>query len=411
MLSSLEPRIKPIEYLLVFLFIVNCGFSSANLIPFKNYFIILIGGFTLLRKGVHHLDGIKVLVTIVISCLAIKMYHGGAPTQFLNIFILNSIAGFITLSALRDKFRYAFFKIMYILALISLFGFGIFFITGYAIDIPFLDEKNTYKGFFLYAIRINEMERIRNCGPFWEPGAYAGYIIITFLLFYEDLNELYSKYKNECRILIITLITTFSTQGYAVAFIFVITLLIRRTSRKKLIKTFVKVSIVVIVMLGAASSVPFLRDKIVEQYTLATSWKDEESLLSANRFTTTMLDFYNISKSPFWGNSEDQQRLYGEFSTITYMISGEDSGTYASGSGTTLFIAQYGLILFMIYFCSCYKSLCKYYGEKRPTIFVTILLLALGQCEIYIFKIMYISLPYLFLTATQNVKLNKIRRK
>lgn len=411
MLRSLEPQIEPIEYLLVFLFIVNCGFSSANLIPFKNYLIILMGGFLLLRKGGHHLDGVKILIVIIISCLTIKVYHRGAPTQFLNIFILNSIAGFIAFSALRDKFRYAFFKIMYILALISLFGFGIFFLTGYAIDIPFLDENNTYKGFFLYAIRTNEIERIRNCGPFWEPGAYAGYIILTFLLFYEDLSTLYSKYKNECRILIIALITTFSTQGYAIAFIFIITLLIRRISRIILIKTFVKASVVVIVMLLVASSVPFLRDKIVEQYTLSTSWKDEKSLLSANRFSTTMLDLYNISKSPFWGNSENKQRLYGEFSTITYMISGKGSGVYASGSGTTMFIAQYGLILFVIYFYTCYKSLRKYFREKRSTIFVIIILLALGQCEIYLYKIMYISLPYLFLTATKKIKLNKNIRK
>ena len=378
MLRSLEPQIEPIEYLLVFLFIVNCGFSSANLIPFKNYLIILMGGFLLLRKGGHHLDGVKILIVIIISCLTIKVYHRGAPTQFLNIFILS---------------------------------FGIFFLTGYAIDIPFLDENNTYKGFFLYAIRTNEIERIRNCGPFWEPGAYAGYIILTFLLFYEDLSTLYSKYKNECRILIIALITTFSTQGYAIAFIFIITLLIRRISRIILIKTFVKASVVVIVMLLVASSVPFLRDKIVEQYTLSTSWKDEKSLLSANRFSTTMLDLYNISKSPFWGNSENKQRLYGEFSTITYMISGKGSGVYASGSGTTMFIAQYGLILFVIYFYTCYKSLRKYFREKRSTIFVIIILLALGQCEIYLYKIMYISLPYLFLTATKKIKLNKNIRK
>lgn len=71
-----------------------------------------------------------------------------------------------------------------------------------------------YKIFPLYTWGWNEIFK-RNSGPFWEPGAFQGFINIAILLiiFYMDNIK---KAKTKIIILIITLLTTQSTTGYIV---------------------------------------------------------------------------------------------------------------------------------------------------------------------------------------------------
>lgn len=383
------------DYLLVFLFVITCGFSSESLIPFKNYLLIILSGVYGAYKMKLNYRALFFMILLIISSLLIKLIHADSPTIFLNNFILNSIAGFFLFSAERWKFRLVFLDIMYVLAFISLICFTLYLFGGYIVHIPQLNSNSNYRGIFVYAIRLNEITRMRNCGPFWEPGAYAGYILITFMLFYEDLRWLYDKHRKKVFVLLAALLTTFSTQGYVIALLLILSLIIRGTSKKLIINIIPKLVVSIIVIAAVASTIPFMREKMANQLTLAFSWKDDESLRSANRFSTTMLDIYNISKSPLWGISEDYNKLYGEFSPIVSIY--KRGGVYASGSGNTLFMAQYGILLYALWLILSYKSLNLFYKEKKSALLVLFLLIGLGQCEIYIFKIFFICLPYLFL--------------
>lgn len=54
----------------------------------------------------------------------------------------------------------------------------------------------------------------RNCGMFWEPGAFAPFIVFALAILILEKNEGISRRYLKILILIITLITTFSTTGY-----------------------------------------------------------------------------------------------------------------------------------------------------------------------------------------------------
>ena len=58
----------------------------------------------------------------------------------------------------------------------------------------------------------------RNCGPFWEPGAFQGFLNLS--LFFElTMKQFRDKFwKIRVIILIVTIVTTFSTGGYVVLF-------------------------------------------------------------------------------------------------------------------------------------------------------------------------------------------------
>ena len=57
---------------------------------------------------------------------------------------------------------------------------------------------------------------LRNPGMFWEPGAFAGYIVAAFMLFIGRLDEMWKKHRSSVLILLVALLTTMSTTGYVV---------------------------------------------------------------------------------------------------------------------------------------------------------------------------------------------------
>ena len=59
----------------------------------------------------------------------------------------------------------------------------------------------------------------RNGGMFWEAGAFAIYINIAFFLYLGNLKRIVSKYPWRTIIMVIALITTYSTTGYLLFFL------------------------------------------------------------------------------------------------------------------------------------------------------------------------------------------------
>jgi len=228
-----------------------------------------------------------------------KIKFGVYNESMVNVTVL-ILAGFITMSSMGERFRYALFQWMYWLCFVSIVCFIVMRVLGYIMSVSFL-STDSHPGIFLWNVRLNEIILGRNCGPFGEPGAFSGYIIMTFALFFNDLEQLWKEKRMQCIVLIIALITIFSTQGYLTAFVFVmIKLLVRTNSRKR--KYNLCFGIVFVFIGGIVyQSTPFLQRKINDKLMLVSDWEDDESILSANRFTTTMIDIMNIERNPLWG--------------------------------------------------------------------------------------------------------------
>ena len=62
-------------------------------------------------------------------------------------------------------------------------------------------------------------EFLRNCGPFWEPGAYQGFLNLSLFYLIITFSSFTKQWCTKIAILVVTIITTFSTGGYIAFFV------------------------------------------------------------------------------------------------------------------------------------------------------------------------------------------------
>ena len=325
--NNLRFKLTWTDYLLAFMFALLGGFQNAGLIPAKTYILGGLGLYYLVRypKDANRANVLLCMLSyVVIGLLHIYIYDYVSKRTLLEIPLL-ILSGYFIISILGLKFRYALLQVMTILAIVSIFFYLAMLLVGYIPHSPL--STTLYPGnAIFYVVRYNEMALFRNCGPYWEPGAWGGYIVMTFLFFFDSLKELWNKYRKHVIILVVALITTRSTQAYLCAFmLFSFYLIGNRINMKTLFMCLALFAFSFI----AYTSLPFLREKIDEQIILTTDWEDNHSLLSANRFTTTMLDIYYIKKHPFIGNTDDPIRRYGDHSFVLQVI--ENQGGMEQG--------------------------------------------------------------------------------
>lgn len=383
------------KYILVFLFLILCGFPSGELLPAKTYLLSLIG----IIYFIHNKHKIpKTIILYIFSYVIIGFiqakYWGFYSKRTIIELPLLIFSGYFIIQYTGKSFAAIYLKIIYFLALVSIIFFVIMIITGF---IPNLLDIQSYKSIFIYNIRLNEIERIRNCGPFWEPGAYGGYLSFTGILFFNNLNELWQKERKKIIVILLAIATTFSTQAYAIVFLLLLFSIFRSYNGIKLVFiTFLMLGIFIF----AYTSLDFLGEKITEQLEL-TQNLDNNSLLSANRFTTALTEYLIFLEHPFVGNTNNQLIFYQDIPFILEQI--EDNNGYASGSGITTFLAQYGILIFSTWSILSFLNLKKYYGTKSA-LFCLIILFFAALGEQYTDQLLYVCLPFIILNSKLTVK-------
>lgn len=380
------------EYLLVFMFAILGDFADSGLIPGKTYvFAFLCLSYLAKRRDERYFFPLIACVVSYISIgVAQRFYYGVISERALLALPLLIMSGYYIVQRLDYKFKYVLLHIMYLLSFVSLFFFFAMVVFNFIPHTPL--SSSAYPGnVFLWVARHNEILRIRNCGPYWEPGAFGGYLVFTLLLFFNELGELWKSHRCEMIIILITILTTRSTQAYVALFmLFAMCYFKERIS----VKTILMGGLLIACTYVAYFTLPFLHEKISEQLELTEDWEDNNSLQSANRFTTTMLDMYYISQRPLIGNTDDNHIRYRDHEFILNIVDNQGiGGGYASGSGTTTMIACYGLIPFLIWLLLSYRNFNKQIGLKS-TLSVLLIIMALGQGEQYSNAVFFLSLPF-----------------
>ena len=136
-------KISMWEYCIVFLFIVMCGFTSADIIPAKSWILALMGVIYFLQgKNKQPLFPLIVLIIcyIVIGIAQLKVFGYYSSRPFITIPIL-MLAGFYVVDKLAERFKYAYMDIMTILPIFSLIFYFIMLFTGYVPNIEFLNSN------------------------------------------------------------------------------------------------------------------------------------------------------------------------------------------------------------------------------------------------------------------------------
>lgn len=310
----------------------------------------------------------------------------------LTLVLLLSIA---TVDILKDKFVVVLTKTMVLISLVSFFFVFISYTPLHSILYKLgsrlfpIDEYNNIKLstilIFTFSWEYFEgvLPYVRNCGIFWESGAFAVFLNITLFLHYstKSLKSIRDLLDKDAFILILALLSTTSTMG-------VLSLMILLSFFSFQFKSAVKYILLMLIVITsylAFTTVDFIGEKINDQLNQSGS--------SNNRFGSAIKDFENISERPFLGWS---RRIEVVFNTTVA------SAKTHRPNGFTNFLRNYGFVYFIVYFTLVYFSFKNvyYYHHHAQNFYVPlfgVFLLFIVSFSEVIFDLAFLkSLMFLF---------------
>ena len=142
-------------------------------------------------------------------------------------YVLMIIIGVMLVNLCGKEFPFYFSGIIFVYAVISLFCYFYILSGGsipyYPIQDTTIDDGIIMRVYNIYYTQLGNPEAgsvyaIRNCGPFWEPGAFQGFLNLSlwFELTVNRKKDIYWKIR--VAVFIVTILTTLSTGGYVVLF-------------------------------------------------------------------------------------------------------------------------------------------------------------------------------------------------
>ncbi len=292
-----------------------------------------------------------------------------------------------------EKFRDCFLNIITVLAVIS-FLFYIPQLFGYIIPEVLPVPSDHLHSVLIYNVNVARDEYLRNCGPFWEPGAFAGFLFVSLLLYVGDFKKLVRTKPWHVLIICLAILTTRSTGGYILMAFFIVYLLAVVLFRPK---WWYYLSLVCIVASGAALFyfTPFLWDKIKHQFDVTKEQikYDDRPEYSESRSGALVVDFHYVKKHPVVGNGLLLKTRFSDHKeSWSRIIEGHSNGF-------SNYFAQFGIPVALLYFLLLYFRLPM---RMRSRIAFLLLYILLMQEEQYLNFPLFISLPFAVIPAAPN---------
>lgn len=385
-----------IDYSLIVLFIASSGFSyfmSSTII--KVLLFILLFAFFVLRKKVLNLSFLFFILLLFTITLLQALKFQFLPVVTVMGLLIMVISAYLIVKILEDKFILYYINILYYLAIVSLIiYFSMILVppmkTLYAHITPIFHIFNfshtPHETILIYNFGIHpERFHLRNSGPFWEPGAFSGYLIVAYIFNFIKVPEIKDQ-KN--LVLLITIITTLSTTGFVALFVFFSFVYFKKI-KNFLLKTG---SIITIIAIGvfAYNTFDFLGEKINEQLEYAQK-KGIENSSNSQRFLSILRDIHFLKKHELIGRGGHDLTRYDIRPGGDFVI---------STVGLTDIIVRYGIPMFFLILYFLYTSIGVYLKnikEKNQLycsgILITILLTLFS--EVYFTYPMYWGLVFL----------------
>lgn len=377
------------DYAIMTLFLSLCGNVFVNSITTYAYVFV---AFYFIYKYISDLK-IKYLVTptlksgifTIISCFIILFI-----LQFF-VFDWNTVPGLINhiskfivgagfVAFFGARFRLVLFKTMFLLCLVSLPFWLVQFITGHGVGGL---DWSLGKTIIVYCYR-SSFDVARNCGFFWEPGAMGGYIVFSFLLFFEKLGDLFKYYKKECCVLFLTLLSTQSSAAYIdFGMLLIVYVMFSMKSKAK----FFLLPILVLSALYVYNSAEFLSEKISHQNEMASKMTIGE--FSSTRAGTIMFDLHYIQKHPLIGNGLHERTRLADHEYIQKMLKSGDVA--AMGNGLSDQIAKWGLVYIFVFCLVFFKTNRALPLDKKIYFLALVAVILQGEC--FLNYPLFLSIP------------------
>lgn len=324
--------------------------------------ILLYGPRILINRGrgVMHLGTAYVwfLGIFIIQGLSFRFF----PLATILGFFLKLLVGFSFMSTLRNPLR-AYLDAMCVLVAFSFLFFiphqiGLFFgwdlkqaVAVFRVPLPQDDH------FHILVHNFNNLDNEhRNSGIFWEPGAFAGYLVLglilsTFLARKADVDR---PWRWCFPWLMAGLLTTQSTTGFLmIPFLIALKRFDKIFGKAKpktvLLRIFGSLCIVLVVSI-LLFQIPWVGQKFTEQIQSSLSGQGAWAI---TRFGSFIFDLQYIELRPFTG--------WGLHSSTRYMLHPYLAELLGQGQGNGLsdFLAKVGLLGFGFYIWKCFIGLRK----------------------------------------------------
>ena len=306
-------------------------------------------------------------------------------------YVIKMMCAIMLAFTLGDSARDSALRVMTVLCLISLFFYSF---NLFGIRFPSLvDIQSKSQSLIIYTQTWDDEtgSLFRNSGPFWEPGAFAGYIIIVLLLHIDQVNELWNKHKYEVIVLFLTLLTTTSTTGYIVMMFLLVYNAVKLIDNKYL--SVACVALLLTISVFAFVNFDFLGEKI--QNEIFDIEIDNPLMLNYSRFGSIIFDAQYIASHPLFGNGLDFSTRYRFHD---YIFTAEELTGF--GNGFTGSIASMGLLFMLAFIIGIYFN--PTLKRKWGVILSVILLL---QGEYFLNYPLIMILPFVdFGSETVNAK-------
>ena len=327
-------------------------------------------------------------------------------------YIIRILSGYLTVKIIGKDFPKFYVNMLVIFSLISFIFFipivfspwvEHFLINNVAPIFRHYSKSSIYESnpnFIIYTVNTQRNISLfaRNSGPFWEPGAFAGYLIIAIIFNIIITHKLLNYTGN---ILIIALITTLSTSGYLALGILIFSFFF--VNYKNLLKKLILSFGFIIIFYISYTQLDFLGNKIIKDIKYSVS--APPSLLFPNRFVGAMLDIKELSDNPFLGRG---LKPYNYTSDNMKWINHRTNGI-------THLALQFGIIAFLLYFYFVYRSFLTIciLNHVKSTFVIAILtaIFIIGFSELYFSQPLFLSFAFLNFIYFESFLSNKNKIK
>jgi len=362
MLAQSSKIHKRFVYVVIAFCVVFAGqtlsFSYLPIVTISGFFIRLFIAYSILRL-VENFPKAYVQVMVCVSLLSLAFY---IPDQLLNLAGVDFRQPFLPLSRILD-------------------------VQAYGVN------ERINIGVYNFQTGDNFA---RNAAFFWEPGAFAGYLILAIIFLTICRRELPSQLvRLKLILLIVALLTTQSTTGIVVlpfaSLLFLNLRFSTSLSRRNSTILLLLAGLLLTTFALTASQLNFVGEKIVRLYNMGVK---HEAGWQASRFGAMIFDSGYIRVHPLtgWGqNRETQFQL------------NEDMERFALGNGMTGFVRQMGLLGMGVFLVSMWLGLRRLGQSKgKAACFIFVVLLTLNG-EYFLFYPLYMGLMFLVTTKTSTV--------
>jgi hypothetical protein len=394
---TIEGRQNFTNYAVVFFLVAISGFPFYYAAQINILLLFLFTLFIYLKRSITFDTRALTIMGFfyTVDILQVMIIKPFVPMTLMGTYTRLFVAFFVV-SLCEKKFTDIYSNVIYGLCIISIIfyipsvtssGF-LSFMTGRICPMfkpPFTEVSEFYeRSPTIIIYNFHEvLAEFRNSGPFWEPGAFAIFIIIALIFNLINDKTLWSK-KNI--VLSITLLTTLSTTGFIAFFVLIMAYYF---ATGDILKNIILLATLLPIGISLYFSLEFLSAKIEDNIAIADNDK-------SSRFGSGLADIKDWASSPIIGWGRGAMRYGGR--QFTFFTAEQHRN-----NGLTALLASYGVVIFFVLLYNYYRSLkelciAKSFNTQFAVFsFVVILLLGFSQTIFqypFFYSLMFIHLMF-----------------